>query len=604
MVLDAQTLPWLLFYVFCAAAQILDVACNTLTCQVEVEELASVNLLQQQSLQQSSSATLRRSSADAGRQSGGPTPPHIVFLLVDDLGWNGFNLYGHNSEMNAPSVQDLAHGGIVLDNHYAFSSCGPSRAALMTGRVPGHGVWDETRYGATRADGVDLNMTMMPKMLKSAGYSTHHIGKWHLGFFKPAYLPVNRGFDSSFGYFNGGVNHFTTCPACTHGDDESADLKTGPTSCKPVPNYCNIRCPEDGGTDLWRDHAPATGENGTYLGDLFAKEAEDVIGSNDGTPMFLYLALSETHLPNQATEELLQQFPASDYGGEAVGRRFFNAQASSVDHTLGQVVAALKRKGMYNNTVIVLSSDNGGTYERLFTSLLGVSSVPGVSNYPLRGYKYSLFDGGAKVASVVHSPLLPEVLRGTHSSAPIHFTDWYVTFCRLAGLSECRDDSSTVALDGIDVWPLLLSNSKERPASSWAGGPRRGERVLSVNQNMHGGFITGDLKFINASNSLGTDGWSAQYPGTTQAKSIMSWDKILIGMPLVACSDWPCLFNLTSDPGEEHDLALELPDLLANLSHRFSELVQSMAIPLVWGEEDSNACKVVQQTGFWGPWQQ
>ena len=118
-------------------------------------------------------------------------------------------------------------------------------------------------------------------------------------------------------------------------------------------------------------------------------------------------------------------------------RRYYNAMHFSVDRVFANLTQALTKKGVMNNTIIVVSADNGGTSEH-------GGQVPGSSNFPLRGHKYSFFDGGCRGSAFVHSPLLPAELRGTRSRSLLHITDWYVTFCKLAGLSTCEEQGDGI----------------------------------------------------------------------------------------------------------------------------------------------------------------
>ena len=131
----------------------------------------------------------------ASQQLPPPVKPNIVFVLVDDWGFSevGFR----NPKIISPNFDDLAKTGLVLNRHYVFMYCSPSRASLLTGCWPYHAhQWNPVHYEPL---GTNINMTMLPAKLKQAGYSTHMVGKWHLGMFDRAYLPVNRGFDTSTG---------------------------------------------------------------------------------------------------------------------------------------------------------------------------------------------------------------------------------------------------------------------------------------------------------------------------------------------------------------------------------------------------------------------
>ena len=127
-------------------------------------------------------------------------PPNIVFVLVDDWGFTDVGF--RNPQIKTPNFDSLAKTGLLLDRHYVYRYCSPSRASFLTGRWPHHvHQWNPPPNAEV---GLNINMTALPAKLKQAGYSTHMVGKWHEGFFKSQYLPVNRGFDTSSGFLNGG----------------------------------------------------------------------------------------------------------------------------------------------------------------------------------------------------------------------------------------------------------------------------------------------------------------------------------------------------------------------------------------------------------------
>ena len=204
--------------------------------------------------------------------------PHIILMLGDDLG--SYEVGYHNPRAITPNIDALAAEGIKLERHYAFHCCSPTRTSTMTGRLPFHGN-QHNPNDLNSTSGVDLRMTMLPSKLKSAGYRTSMIGKSHLGARSVAHLPINRGFDEHFGFLGGGEDHFTQ----VSGEDPL------------VPGLI----------DLWRNHGPAYGENGTFSGYLYAAEAERVIerhaAANASVPLFMYLAWHLVHSPLEAPEQ-------------------------------------------------------------------------------------------------------------------------------------------------------------------------------------------------------------------------------------------------------------------------------------------------------------
>jgi arylsulfatase A-like enzyme len=178
--------------------------------------------------------------------------------------------------------------------------------------------------------GIDLRMSLLPKRLKEAGYATAMTGKGHLGARSPANLPINRGFDRHFGFLKGGEDHMTQCLGDT----------------------------DFHGPDLWRDHGPAHGENGTFSTLLYGREAVRIVQEHK-LPQPLYM-----YLPYQVTQSPYQIPPGYEQASDPVQRRTFNAMVNIMDEATGNLTAALTARGMIDDTLIVFSADNGGVYHR------------------------------------------------------------------------------------------------------------------------------------------------------------------------------------------------------------------------------------------------
>ena len=134
-------------------------------------------------------------------------PPNIIFILADDLGYN--NVGYHNSRIITPHIDELAKTGVTLEQNYMQPLCTPSRSSLMTGMYPYHIGRQQWVIYPTTPTGLTLNRTLLPEALKSFGYDTHLVGKWHLGHCNEAYLPMSRGFDTHFGYWEGSEAYWT-----------------------------------------------------------------------------------------------------------------------------------------------------------------------------------------------------------------------------------------------------------------------------------------------------------------------------------------------------------------------------------------------------------
>lgn len=325
--------------------------------------------------------------------------PNIVFLLIDDLGYADCGFNG-GKEIKTPRIDALAEGGAVLESHYVQPVCSPTRSALMSGRYPTRtGVYTVVRPHAKW--GLPLNERTLAVALKEAGYTTAISGKWHLGEFDPAYLPMARGFEHQYGHYFGALDYFT-----------------------------HVR---DGELDWYRDQVPSKEEG--YATHLIAQEACRIIAAQEKEkPLFLYVPFNGVHSPMQVPDSYLE--PYANLSGP---RRQLAGMLAAVDEAIGQITDALAEAGMRENTLIVFSSDNGGPR-------------PG-DNTPLRGNKGSLWEGGVRAAAFANWPgKIPAGQRITH---PMHIIDWYPTLVKLAGATL----EGSQPLDGKDVWSLLTEQA-------------------------------------------------------------------------------------------------------------------------------------------------
>ncbi|XP_063230212.1 arylsulfatase B-like [Bacillus rossius redtenbacheri] len=349
--------------------------------------------------------------------------PHIVFIVADDLGWNDVSFHGAD-QIPTPNMDALAFNGVILNSHYAQPSCTPSRAALMTGRYPIRLGMQGLPLLAAEPRGLPEGQ-ILPGYLQELGYSTHAVGKWHLGFYKKSLTPTQRGFHSHFGYWAGFVSYYDYILQDTYPD--------GPYS----------------GFDLRRNYSLAWDRVGRYATDVFTEEAEAVIGAHDpSTPLFLYLAHLAVHAGNrgkflEAPQEAVDAFRhIAD-----PNRRTYAAMVSKLDESVGRVVAALQSRRMLEDSIIVLLSDNGAP-------TIGTYPTWG-SNFPLRGLKETLWEGGVRVPALVWSPLLYQTPRV--SSQLMHISDWLPTLLAAAGGPPPPAD-----IDGVNQWDALVYNLPSR----------------------------------------------------------------------------------------------------------------------------------------------
>ncbi|XP_042283646.1 arylsulfatase I-like [Thunnus albacares] len=339
--------------------------------------------------------------------------PHIIFILTDDQGFNDIGY--HNPSIKTPTLDKLAAEGVKLENYYVQPICTPSRSQLITGRYQIHTGLQHSIIRPSQPSCLPSHMDTLPERLREAGYTTHMVGKWHLGFYRKACLPTRKGFDSFFGSLTGSVDYYS------YG---SCD---GPGLC---------------GYDLHDDEGVAWGQEGKYSTALFTQRARKILESYDPTekPLFLLLSLQAVHTPLQPPKSYI--YPYRDMAN--VARRKFAAMVSTVDEAVRNITYALRKYGYYRNSVIIYSTDNGA---QPFT---------GGSNWPLRGRKGTYWEGGVRGVAFVHSPLLKR--RRRVSKDLLHITDWFPTLVGLAG----GNISQSQGLDGFDVWPTL-SEGRESP---------------------------------------------------------------------------------------------------------------------------------------------
>jgi arylsulfatase A-like enzyme len=429
------------------------------------------------------------------------SPPNLVFILADDLGWA--DVGWHGSEIATPHLDALATSGVRLENHYVWPTCSPTRAAVLTGRSP-------SRFGILEpiADRSRLSIppgtVTLASVLKTRGYRTALVGKWHLGL-RPEVGPRQYGFESTYGYLHGQIDPYTHL-------------------------YKN-------GDRTWHRNDQFIEETG-HATDLLADEAVRWIEASSRVPrpFFLYLAFSVPHTPLAEPERWIQP-----YAGKIpeLSRRNFAASVTHMDSAIGRVVEALERQGLRSKTLIVFSSDNGGqagtdnnpnqsTNARtsipppkvdatpkalLYGGRYGRDRVLG-NNRPLRGWKGEVFEGGIRVAAFAN---WPGTLAPQEVTAPISALDWLPTFARLAGESVDPKDR----WEGMDVWPILAKSSTATDS----------RRILYWRTSRSAAIREGDWKLIMPDRKDGE----------------------------------PLLFNLVKDPLETSDLAQQQADRVVRL---------------------------------------
>lgn len=337
------------------------------------------------------------------------TPPNILINLVDDLGYGDLSSFG-SKDMRTPNVDDLVNKGLKFTNFYANSSvCSPTRASLLTGRYPELvGVPGVIRTDTSNSWGyLSSTATLLPTLLKKRGYHTGLVGKWHLGLEKP-----NRPNEKGFDYFHGFLGDMM--------DDYYSHLRHNI-------NYMRLNEKEINP----QGHAT----------DLFTVWAVDYIQGRKGkkNPFFLYLAYNAPHDPVQPPSEWVKKVQARE-PQISEKRAKLVAFIEQLDAGIGKVVASLKKEGLFENTIIVFTSDNGG---RLDLS---------ANNGPVRSGKGSMYEGGLKVPACVLWPA--RMKQGSTTDQMMLTMDIFPTMLEAAGVAYDKN-----MIDGISFYPSLLGKA-------------------------------------------------------------------------------------------------------------------------------------------------
>ena len=361
--------------------------------------------------------------------------PNIIVIFVDDLGFNDVSFNGA-TDIQTPNIDRIAAEGVMFTSGYvAHPTCGPSRAALLTGRYPArYGMEINVAYAPfDRNLGLPVQEKTFAAHLKRAGYRTGIVGKWQLGA-APPFHPLNRGFDYFYGFLAGGHDYFRV-------DTSRLDNEY----LQPI-----------------IDNRAAAGLDG-YLTDVLTDRAVEFATDGNRDPFFLYLAYNAPHAPLQAPPELILKYEHIPDRS----RRAYLAMIDSLDTNIGRVIDALESAGRRDNTLIFFLSDNGGVYPSKTHPDLNWAD-----NSPFRSGKNAFADGGVRVPFAASWPDgLPQ---GVAYHDPVISMDIAATAMALAGAEQ----DPARPLDGVNLIPYLRDEISGVPHAAlfwrtWSGYPHR-----------------------------------------------------------------------------------------------------------------------------------
>ena len=387
--------------------------------------------------------------------------PNILIILVDDMGYGDVGFTG-STQIKTPNLDKLAGSGIVFNQAYVTAPfCGPSRAALLTGRYQGRFGFDSNPVPDPFMNndwlGLPLEEKTVGDRMRAVGYDTAAIGKWHLGAADHFY-PTERGFDYFFGMRHGGHSYFPTL--------ERKD--------KPGYWYPHFAL-ERMGEPLKEIEVP-------YLTDWFTEDAMNYMDrkGKGEKPWFLYLAYNAPHGPLEAKPEDMAKYSHVKHKG----RRTYCAMVDNLDQNIGHLVEKLKATGQYENTVIFFLNDNGGSVETVYAL-----------NAPFWGTKGTFYEGGLRVPMFIHAP---GRFKAAEYNKPVTAMDLVPTCIALAGGEQPertvkQGRREKVILDGVNLLPFLkgeLADARPYDKIYWRVNPR-GSAMLD-----------GDWKYIQTPHSV------------------------------------------------------------------------------------------------------
>ncbi|MEX0666174.1 MAG: sulfatase-like hydrolase/transferase [Acidimicrobiia bacterium] len=357
--------------------------------------------------------------------------PNVLVILFDDVGWGDFGCYGGGIAVGAPTpnIDRLARDGLLLTSCYSEPSCSPSRASLMTGRLPmRHGLLRPPMYG--EPGGLAGEVTL-PQLLSAAGYATQAVGKWHMGENRDS-QPQHVGFDDFYGFLSVSdmysewrdPNFF---PEIVYSDERTRWIENQPF------NRCFVHATKDGDTE---DVEEVTIPVLSTLDDKWAGYSIDFIRQRSGNqqPWFLYHCTRGAHFDN---------YPLEKYLGSSPAKHPYKDTLVELDDIVGRLVGELRETGQLEHTLVFVSSDNGPNME----------TWPDAAYTPFRCAKGSTWEGGVRVPGVFAWPGMIEA--GRASDGLFAFTDLFPTALALADADTAVPTDRFI--DGVDQTSFLLT---------------------------------------------------------------------------------------------------------------------------------------------------
>ena len=445
-------------------------------------------------------------------------PPNIIYILADDLGYGELGCYGQK-KIKTPNIDMLTEQGMKFTQHYSGSPvCAPSRCVLLTGKHTGHAYIRNNDEMPERGDvwhdpELEGNRPLLPNtktigtILQKRDYTTGAIGKWGLGGPANSGEPNQQGFDFWYGYLCQRMAH-NYYPTHLWKNREKDHLEGNPYF------FPHQKLPED--KDPFDKASYDVYKGQTYSMDSMVEEALHFIERNEKNPFFLYLPFPVPHVSIQVPEDSLKEyegvFPETPYLGDKgytphpKPRAGYAAMITRMDREIGRILDLLEKLGLAENTLVMFSSDNGPTFNG------GTDSAFFESAGPLRGLKTMLYEGGIRVPMIARWP--GKIQPGSETDHISAFWDVLPTITDIIGCDPPGD------IDGVSFLPSLLGQDKKQEKHEHLYWEYNGKQAVRMGN------------------------WKAYRPGFEEAIE---------------------LYNLEDDIGEQKDLALDHPEILAKI---------------------------------------
>jgi len=434
--------------------------------------------------------------------------PNFVVILADDLGYGDLACYGA-ADIPTPAIDRMAAEGVRLNDFYVSPVCSPTRAALMTGCHP-------TRVGIggvlfpRNNTGLNPDEITLPEILQTNGYATALIGKWHLGN-QDIFQPLNHGFDYWYGTpssnsqsYDPNIKQYAADCVFREGYTREGIVNREAAACPLVRNNLVIEVPADQ----------------TRFTQRYTKEAIAFIEQNRDRPFFLYLAHNMPHIPLHTSPDFVGRSKRGPYGDTIV----------ELDWSTGEILKALKRLQIDDNTLVIFTSDNGPNTSK------------GGSAGQLAGGKGSTLEGGVRVPFVARWP--EKIPPATVCAEPATVMDLLPTLASLAGGSSPADRT----IDGQNIWPLLSGKTQARSPHA-AVFYLRGRGVQAIREGQ----------------------WKYRMAADKSARS-----KQPQGADRTARRTRETLVNLQVDPGEQHNIIDQHPGTAARRKRQLEEFQRQL----------------------------